>query len=124
MIGCTRDTTVARQAQTAFLGMPEADVQTCLGVPNRRADLGPTSILTYDQATVENGAGVTVPLIGGINFASGGNCRAHVRLDNGVVTQMRYTGETDSPLGGRDAYCAALVRSCVREPLRAPPPPP
>jgi hypothetical protein len=116
--GCTlHDASVAREAQRRLIGMNEAELQTCLGVPVRRSTFGQSSVLTY-ASTTNSGGGVSLslPVIGGISLSGGGySCNANIRLDDGRVTQVRYSGDATAPLA-ENAYCAPIVRDCVENP--------
>ena len=57
------------------------------------------------------GVRLGLPLLGGVTLAGGGYCHAIVRVKNGRVAQVRYSGETNAMVAP-DAYCA---------PIRVPP---
>jgi hypothetical protein len=116
-----QDSRVARQAQSSLLGFSERDLETCLGVPNRKDRLDQTTILSYDGTSTNSGGfSVTLPVVGGLSFSGGGYCHVTVRLDNDRVTSVRYSGETSST-AAPDAYCAPVVRGCFsRSPQRPP----
>ncbi|SKA30543.1 hypothetical protein SAMN02745126_04982 [Enhydrobacter aerosaccus] len=120
--GCSlNDSRLAHQAQSGLVGFSERDLDSCLGVPNRRAEFGQTTILSYDGAssTSSGGIAVTLPIVGGISFSGGGYCHIIARLENGRVASIRYNGEKDAT-AAPDAYCAPLVRACfVRVPVRS-----
>jgi hypothetical protein len=107
------DSRMAHQAQSGLLGFSERDLETCLGVPNRKDSFGQTTILSYDgTSTSTGGVNVTLPVVGGVVSVSGGGyCHLEARLDNDRVTSIRYAGEKDATLAP-DAYCAPLVRGC------------
>jgi hypothetical protein len=112
-----RDSRMAHQAQSGLLGFSERDLETCLGVPNRKDSFGETTILSYDgTSTSTGGVNVTLPVVGGgVSVSGGGYCHLEARLDNDRVTSIRYAGEKDATLAP-DAYCAALVRGCFAHP--------
>lgn len=84
-----------------------ADVETCLGVPNRRDRFDRTTILSYDgTSTSSGGMSIPLPQAGGVNF-------------DGRGTSIRYNGEKDGTIA-RDSYCAPLVRACFGDPPQAP----
>ncbi len=110
------DSHVAQLAQNSLVGLSEAELVSCLGVPNRRERFGQMSVLSYDgSSTSSGGLSLTLPVVGGLSFTGGGNCHLAVRVDSGRVSSIRYTGEVDAPFAPR-AYCAPLVRSCVTQP--------
>jgi hypothetical protein len=107
--GCSlNDSHTAFRAQTTLLGMREVDLQTCMGAPDEKSIFGSTEILTY-YATSTSSTSLSIPLIGGIGESYGGYCHTIIRLDQGVVDGVRYTGET-SAFVAPDAYCAPTVR--------------
>jgi hypothetical protein len=108
------DSNLAARAQKTLLGMNEVTLQTCLGVPDQKSVFNTTEILTY-YATSTSSSSYSIPIIGGIGFSNGGYCHAIIRLDNGLVTAIRYSGE-DRAFAAPDAYCAPIVGSCVTNP--------
>jgi hypothetical protein len=119
-----QDSATARRAASSLIGLSQMDLETCLGVPNRRDRLDQTSIFSYDgDATNSGGLNLSMPIYGGVSVAGGGNCHLVARLDNGRVTAIHYTGDTDAPLAP-EAYCAPLVKSCLEPPPTAPSTPP
>jgi hypothetical protein len=114
MSACSfNDSRMAHQAQSSLLGFSERDLETCLGVPNRKDSFGQTTILSYDgTSTSTGGINVILPVVGGgVSVSGGGYCHLEARLDNDRVTSIRYAGEKDATLAP-DAYCAPLVRGC------------
>ena len=126
-----RDARTAAAGRTTLLGMTELELEACLGVPDQHRSFGNTDILTwYATSTSTSGLSLPlpVPMLGGVSLTGGGGgyCHATAKLVGGRVAEVRYTGETDAPLA-HDAYCAPIVRSCVRHPEQrtstaAPPP--
>jgi hypothetical protein len=113
--GCSlNDSHLARRAQTMLLGMNEVALQTCLGGPDQKSTFENTEILTY-YATSTSSSSFSLPVVGGIGFSNGGYCHAIIRLDDGVVTGVRYTGENRA-FAAPDAYCAPIVGDCVNDP--------
>jgi hypothetical protein len=114
------DARTAAAARKTLLGMTELELEACLGVPDQHRSFGNTDILTwYAISTSSNGLSLPlpVPMVGGVSLTGGGGgyCHATAKLVGGRVAEVRYTGETDAPLA-HDAYCAPIVRSCVRHP--------
>lgn len=96
--GCAlKDADTVAAARTRLLGMAKLDLEACLGVPDQHSAFGDSEILTYYATSTSNG-GVTLglPLLGGLSLAGGGSCHATFKLDNGRVTEVRYTGETNA----------------------------
>ncbi len=115
--GCSlQDSATARKAQTMLMGMSEPDLEACLGVPAQHSEFGNTSILTWTSTlTSSPSVSLSLPVTGGLSLSGGGSCGATIRLENGRVTEVRYTGENGEPLAP-NAYCAPIVRSCVQHP--------
>jgi len=121
LTGCSvRDSLTAIRAEKGLIGLSEVDLESCMGVPNRRDIFNQTMILSYDgNSTSSGGMSLTLPIVGSINFSGGGYCHMNVRIDSDRVTEVHYLGETDAPMAP-EAYCAPLVRSCMKS-LPAPP---
>lgn len=115
--GCSaEDSRTAHNAQAMLIGMAQPDVEACLGVPMRHSEFGDTTILTWDSSSTSSGGlSLTLPGIGGLNLSGGGYCIMTTRLENGRVTAVRFSGEANATLAP-NAYCAPIVRSCVRHP--------
>ncbi|HVY13678.1 MAG TPA: hypothetical protein VHB27_00520 [Rhodopila sp.] len=110
-----QDSHTARHAETRLVGLSAVDLESCLGVPNRRDTFGQTAILSYDgSSTSSGGLSLALPIVGDLSFSGGGDCHMTVRLDEGRVSQVRYSGETDATFAP-DAYCAPLVRTCLKD---------
>ncbi|MBV8193795.1 MAG: hypothetical protein JOY64_30640 [Alphaproteobacteria bacterium] len=108
---------VAEEGRRAIVGMDAETVQACAGIPTRTKRLDDrTEIYSYELKN-ENTGGVqvTVPMIGG-GFkigSSGSYCHAVMRMKDGKVAELEYTGDNDDPVG-REGVCAPLVRGCLR----------
>jgi hypothetical protein len=108
---------VAEEGRRTIVGMGADTVQSCAGIPTRTKRLDDrTEIYSYELKN-ENTGGVqvTVPMIGG-GFkigASGSYCHAVLRVVDGKVAELEYTGDNDDVVG-REGVCAPLVRGCVR----------
>ena len=110
--GCAvNDSKIAGRAQTRLINMPEVDLETCLGVPDQHASFGTTDVLTYYTAS-SSSTNYQLPLIQGPSWSNGGNCHMTVRVDNGFVTRILYSGEKNS-LGAPSSYCAPIMRTCM-----------
>jgi hypothetical protein len=108
------DSHTAMRAQTTLLGMREVDLETCMGVPDQHNNFGATDILTW-YASSTSSTSLSIPLVGGIGESYGGYCHTIVRLEHGVVAEVRYVGETNAFIAPV-AYCAPSVRGCVAHP--------
>jgi len=117
--GCSvHDSYIARSAQSLLLGLPEADLVACLGVPDQhmsfpQAEGGPTDVLTWIMTSTST-LSFTPPVVGGFTVSNGGSCRVTIRVDRGVATHVIYSGEKNAT-GAPDAYCAPIVRSCLAQ---------
>jgi hypothetical protein len=114
---CASDTDVALKGRALILGMDARTVQTCAGIPTRTTQLDPQTELYSYEIKYENtgGAQVTLPLIGG-GFKLGGSgsyCHALVRVVDGKVAGVNYTGDNDEFIG-REGVCAPIFRGCLR----------
>lgn len=116
---------LARQAQTALVGMPKANLLSCAGAPVRQATAAGREYYTYVRGSsygggpstsigigggsggVGLGLGLGFPLFGG---GSGGYCEATFVLQNGVVQQVNY------PAGGSLPECGGIVQNCMGAP--------
>jgi hypothetical protein len=114
---------VAEEGRRTIVGMDAEAVQSCAGIPTRSKRLDDrTEIFSYELKN-ENTGGlqVSVPVIGG-GFkvgTSGSYCHAVMRVKDGKVAELEYTGDNDDP-AGREGVCAPLVRGCVRAQERDP----
>jgi hypothetical protein len=108
---------VATDGRRVVLGMNADTFQACAGVPSRTKRLDPgTEIFSYELKN-ENTGGVevSVPVIGG-GFKigrSGSYCHAVVRIVDGKVAELNYTGDNDDFVG-KEGVCAPIVRGCLR----------
>jgi hypothetical protein len=117
LAGCAEyDAEIVRTARTNLVGMSETDLEACLGLPDQKVTKAKTSIFTYFASPTRT-VSLTVPLINVIGVSFAGYCHATFRLYNGRVTEIRYTGDTDS-MGSKDSACAPIVRSCIQSPER------
>jgi hypothetical protein len=113
--GCGYENTLkAEQARTSLVGMSELELESCVGLPDKEATKGKTTLLVYNapNATTLN---LSVPIVNGVGVSMAGYCRATFRLENGAVTSVTYNGDSD-PLEGEDSACGALVRACRQQP--------
>jgi hypothetical protein len=108
---------VAEKGREVVLGMNAETFQACAGIPTRTKQVDPrTEILSYEIKN-ENTGGVeiSVPVVGG-GFKlgrSGSYCHAIVRVVEGKVAEVNYTGDNDD-IVGKEGVCAPIVRGCLR----------
>jgi hypothetical protein len=114
---CTSGYSVATDGRRAVLGMNADTFQACAGIPTRTKRLDErTELLSYELKN-ENTGGVevSVPVVGG-GFKigkSGSYCNAIVRVVDGKVAELNYTGDNDDVVG-KEGVCAPIVRGCLR----------
>lgn len=134
LAGCASGTSAdrARSAETALIGLPEADLLACAGQPVRSGRYGDGSVFwLYQRGIVgsDRGAGdggrSASDGIGGDPFAvlrgGGGGagsrgssnfCEITVRLAGGVVTKLD-TRTNSSWFDNGMAECDAIIGACV-----------
>ncbi len=102
---CATDADVAQKGRHLIVGMDAESLQTCAGIPTRTKQLDPrTELYSYEiKYERTGGADITLPLIGG-GFKFGGSgsyCHALVRLVDGRVAGVIYTGTTTNSSAGK-----------------------
>ncbi len=120
---CAADNDVARKGRDFIVGMDARTLQTCAGIPTRTTQLDARTRLYSYEIKYENtgGAQITLPIIGG-GFKLGGSgsyCHALVRVVDGRVEGVNYTGDNDEMIG-REGVCAPIFRGCLRAYEKAP----
>jgi hypothetical protein len=109
-------------ARTEMVGLSEAELRMCAGFPDATADAGPQGQIWSFRRSAERGNTNLVlpattfgafPAVGGaINVAPSGYCHTQVRLVEGRVAEIEFSGDNNRP-SGRNALCATMVDSCV-----------
>jgi len=115
---CTPANEIARQGRQIVIGMDASTLQSCAGIPTRIAQLDPrTQLYSYENKYERTGGlEITLPIIGG-GIAAGGSgsyCHALVRIVDGKVAGVTYTGDNDDMIG-REGVCGPILRGCLRE---------
>jgi hypothetical protein len=115
--GCASGHDVATDGRRAVIGLDADSFQACAGIPTRTKRLDPrTEILSYELKN-ENVGGMElkVPLVGGgFKLAgSGSYCHAIIRVVDGKVAEVNYTGDNDDFVG-KEGVCAPIMRGCLR----------
>jgi hypothetical protein len=108
---------VAIDGRRAIVGMDSETLQACAGIPNRTKRLDSrTELLSYEIKN-ENVGGMqfSIPLVGGgFKIAgSGSYCNTIIRVVDGKVAEVNYTGDNDDFVG-KEGVCAPIVRGCLR----------
>lgn len=106
-----KDSDIAQEARTRLMGMSEADLESCIGVPDQHSRFGNTDILTY-YATSTSDINWSVPVVGGVGVTNGGYCHITFRVTSGTVSQIMYSGEKNATFAP-DAYCTPILRTCI-----------
>jgi len=118
LAACTASHEVAKQGRQLVIGMDATALQACAGIPTRTAQLDlRTQLWSYENKYERTGGlEITLPIIGG-GIAAGGSgsyCHALVRIVDGKVTGVIYTGDNDDFIG-REGVCSLIFRGCLRE---------
>ena len=114
---CATGHEVARKGRQLILGMDASTLQDCAGIPTRTKQLDPrTELYSYENHYEHTGGvQITLPIIGG-GFSAGGSgsyCHAILRVVDGKVVGVNYTGDNDEMIG-RDGVGAPIFRGCLR----------
>ena len=114
---CATGHSVATDGRRSVLGMNADTFQSCAGIPTRTKRLDDRTELFSYELKNENTGGVevSVPVVGG-GFKigkSGSYCHAIVRVVDGKVAELNYTGDNDDFVG-KEGVCAPIVRGCLR----------
>jgi hypothetical protein len=114
---CATGNDVAKKGRAFIIGMDTRTLQSCAGIPTRTTALDArTELYSYEiRYDYTGGMQITLPLIGG-GFKAGGSgsyCHAIVRIVDGKVAGVIYTGDNDD-LIGREGVCAPIFRGCLR----------
>ncbi|GAL97091.1 hypothetical protein AA0312_0749 [Acetobacter tropicalis NRIC 0312] len=119
------DSRTAHRAQLSLIGMSSSDVQGCIGVPDKVKKLEDgTEVYEYSRtlnipATNDS---TFIPLQSMVNIVettlggAGKTCIADIRVANGEVVDLHYSGDNDEILGA-DGVCSVITRGCVRRPM-------
>ena len=114
---CSPDHYVAEKGRESILGMDADTLKSCAGIPTRTEHLNSrTALYSYENKYERTGgAQVTLPIIGGgFNLGgSGSYCHAIVRIVDGRVAAVNYTGDNDDMIG-KEGICAPIFRGCLR----------
>ncbi|PAL27370.1 hypothetical protein [Acetobacter syzygii] len=116
---------VAHKGQLAVLGMTSEDLQACVGVPDKTQTIN-EHVQIYQYARGINipatNDSTLIPLQTLVNLTqttlggAGSSCVASIRLVDGKVTDMHYSGDNDQMIG-TDGVCATIVKGCLNTPV-------
>jgi hypothetical protein len=118
------DSRSAHKGQLAVIGMTSEDLQACAGIPDKTAQLDDhVQIFQYTRTIniPSTNDSTLFPLQTVVNLTqtsmggAGKTCIASIRLVDGRVTDMHYSGDNDRMIGS-DGVCATLVKGCLTTP--------
>ncbi|MBO1326918.1 hypothetical protein OQ496_03245 [Acetobacter suratthaniensis] len=118
------DSRSAHKGQLAVIGMTNEDLQACAGIPDKTARLDDhVQIFQYTRTinVPSTNDSTLFPLQTMVNLTqtsmggAGKTCIASIRLVDGRVTDMHYSGDNDRMIGS-DGVCATLVKGCLTTP--------
>ena len=108
----TSCTGVPAKAKHDLIGLPRADLIACAGVPDNVALLADGEVLQWRQdQQVQGPFTIKGPMSLEIDLSGHGACHFVVRLRQGRVVQIEYTGPSGTLLGPYSA-CRPLVLAC------------
>ncbi|MCH4025920.1 MAG: hypothetical protein LKH76_09980 [Acetobacter fabarum] len=116
---------IAHKGQLAVLGMTNEDLQACVGVPDRTQIINEhVRIYQYTRGTniPATNDSTLIPLQTLVNLTqttlggAGSTCVASIRLVDGRVTDMHYSGDNDQMIGS-DGVCATVIKGCLNTPV-------
>lgn len=116
---------MAHKGQLAVLGMTSEDLMACAGVPDKMQTINAhVRVYQYTRSTniPATNDSTLVPLQTLVNLTqttlggAGNTCIASIRLVDGKVTDMHYSGDNDQMIGS-DGVCATVVKGCLNTPV-------
>ncbi|WP_244896436.1 hypothetical protein [Acetobacter fabarum] len=103
---------VPLRAKHDLIGMSRSDLIACAGVPDNAATLPDGEVLQWRQdQQVQGPLTLKGPFSLELDLSGHGTCHFVARVKNGRITQIEYTGPSDTLLG-RYAACAPMVQAC------------
>ena len=115
---------IAHKGQLAVLGMTNEDLLACVGVPDRTQIINEhVRVYQYTRGTniPSTNDSTLIPLQTLVNLTqttlggAGTSCVATIRLVDGRVTDMHYSGDNDQMIGS-DGVCSTIVKGCLNTP--------
>lgn len=122
------DSRRAHKGQLEVIGMTSEDLQACAGIPDKTARLDDhVQIFQYTRSinVPSTNDSTLFPLQTVVNLAqtsmggAGKTCIASIRIVDGRVSDMHYSGDNDRMIGS-DGVCATLVKGCLTTPPHRP----
>ncbi|MCP1242230.1 hypothetical protein GOB86_06580 [Acetobacter lambici] len=116
---------IAHKGQLAVLGMTNEDLLACVGVPDRTQIINEhVRVYQYTRGTniPSTNDSTLIPLQTLVNLTqttlggAGTSCVATIRLVDGRVTDMHYSGDNDQMIGS-DGVCSTIVKGCLNTPV-------
>lgn len=109
-------------ARTEMVGLSHTQLRMCAGFPDATSPQGEDGeIWSYRSPTHRGHANLVLPATsvgmlpavgGAVNLSPGGYCHTQVRLHDGRVVEVEFSGDNNRP-SSRNALCTTLVDSCV-----------
>ena len=119
------DSRTAHKGQLAVIGMTNEDLQACAGIPDKTQKIDDhTTIYQYVRSVnmpstndsslfpLQTFVNMTQTTFGG----AGKTCVATIRMVDGHVYDLHYSGDNDRMIG-TDGACSTVVKGCIRSPV-------
>lgn len=119
------DSRTAHNAQISLIGMSSSDVRGCIGLPDKQQKLDDgTEVYEYVRSLniPATNDSTLFPLQSVVNVVettfggAGKTCVADIRIADGKVTDVHYSGDNDEMVGA-DGVCSIITRGCTRRPM-------
>lgn len=119
------DSRTAHKGQLAVIGMTNEDLQACAGIPDKTQKIDEhTTVYQYVRSVnmpstndsslfpLQTFVNMTQTTFGG----AGKTCVASLRMVDGRVYDLHYSGDNDRMIG-TDGACSTVVKGCIRSPV-------
>ncbi|MFT8506605.1 hypothetical protein [Acetobacter sp.] len=102
------------RAKHDLIGMGRSDLIACAGVPDNVATLPDGEVLQWRQdQQVQGPLTLKGPFSLELDLSGHGTCHVIIRLRQGHVINVEYTGPSDTLLG-HYAACVPLIQACEK----------
>ncbi|MCP1229259.1 hypothetical protein [Acetobacter fabarum] len=102
------------RAKHDLIGMGRSDLIACAGVPDNVATLSDGEVLQWRQdQQVQGPLTLKGPFSLELDLSGHGTCHVIIRLRQGHVINVEYTGPSDTLLG-HYAACVPLIQACEK----------